>query len=88
MTDRVHSITVTLERDFRDDDVVHLTSAIALIRGVAQVDTNVATGETITAEIRARIETRKMLFNLSRALQSLGPTKLSKAIGELADGTE
>ncbi len=88
MTDRVHSITVTLERDIRTDDIEHIAGAISMLRGIAQVDLNVSTSEMITAEIRARNNTRHMLINLARALKSLGPAKLSKAIGEIADEVE
>jgi hypothetical protein len=38
MTDRVQSLTVFLEGDFRDDDVQILVDAISLMRGVARVD--------------------------------------------------
>jgi hypothetical protein len=45
MTDRVQSLTVFLEGDFRDDDVQILVDAISLMRGVARVDL----GEPLTA---------------------------------------
>ena len=38
MTDRIQSMTVTLDRDYRDDDAEIIRMAIQMIRGVAHVD--------------------------------------------------
>jgi|GEM_PF-1793986 len=37
MTDRVHALTVILEREYRDDDVEAIVNAIKMMRGVLDV---------------------------------------------------
>lgn len=54
MTDRVHTITVVLDHDMRDDDVQPLLAAIRQLRGVAAVDTVVADLTSHFAEVRVR----------------------------------
>lgn len=62
MTDRVRTLTVTLERDYRDDDVQTLVDAIAQLRGVDRVDAEVLSPgliverHTATWELRRRID--------------------------------
>lgn len=41
MTDRIRHVTVTLDRDYRDDDVETILGAIKMIKGVAKVTTKV-----------------------------------------------
>lgn len=41
MTDRVHSLTVALEKDMRVDDAEALISAISMLRGVLKVEGNI-----------------------------------------------
>lgn len=38
MTDRISHLTVSLDRDYRDDDVEVIIRAIEMIKGVAQVN--------------------------------------------------
>jgi len=66
MTDRIHSLTVTLERDIRDDDIEPLVEAIQMLRGVLDVQTFVADPESHMAEMRAKDDLRKKLFELVR----------------------
>ena len=54
MTDRYHALTVTLERETRDDDAEHLINAIKQMRGVLDVRGEVSTPEVHVAEERAR----------------------------------
>ena len=56
MTDRVHSLTVVLEHDVREDDVQSLTEAIHMMRGVLSVRGEVSNMESHMAEERARRE--------------------------------
>ena len=42
MTDRIHSITVVLPRNIREDDAESLIKAIGMLRGVVSVTGNVA----------------------------------------------
>ena len=54
MSDRVHSITVVLEKDIRSDDAEWVINAIKMIRGVLSVTPSVSSIETHMAEERAR----------------------------------
>ena len=54
MTERVHSITITLDKDIRIDDAESLLSACRAFRGVVSVTPNVADMVSCVAEDRAR----------------------------------
>jgi len=43
MTDRIRHLTVTLDRDYREDDVQCIVDAISLIRGIAGIEKRVET---------------------------------------------
>lgn len=62
MTDRVHALTVTLDRDIRVDDLEHLTGAIGMLRGVASVTEHVADWEDYTARERVRSDVGLALY--------------------------
>jgi len=64
MTARYNALTVVLEKDIRDDDAEPLMNAIRMLRGVADVSGNVASIESYTAEVRARSELVKKLFDV------------------------
>lgn len=53
MTERVHSLTVVLAEDIREDEVLLLKMAIVQLKGVLSVDQHVANIETKMAERRA-----------------------------------
>lgn len=53
MTDRYHSLVVTLEEDIREDDAESLINAIKMIRGVLDVRGKVANISDHTARMRA-----------------------------------
>ena len=54
MTDRIHSLTLVLDHDMRDDDVEALVTACKQLRHVINVTPNVSNGEVHVAETRAR----------------------------------
>lgn len=56
MTDRIHSLTVTLESDRRDDDVEAITNSILMIRGVLSVAKHVTDHTAHMAQERAKRE--------------------------------
>ena len=56
MTDRYNSLTVVLEKDFRDDDAEHLINAIKMIKGVLSVKGNISDYSDLVAEERVRRE--------------------------------
>lgn len=45
MTDRVKGFTVTLNQDYRDDDVEAILNAVRMINGVAHVEPSIVTSE-------------------------------------------
>lgn len=64
MTERIHSLTVALTSDMREDDVQALVQAISLMRGVAGVKGNVADATSFMAIARFRTEIGKRIVDL------------------------
>ena len=64
MTDRIHALTVVLDKDMRDDDAEGLIKAIGRFRGVLHVDTHVSDIALHTAEMRTRHELGMKLINV------------------------
>ena len=56
LSDRVHSLTVVLDRDMREEDVGTIMQAIAQLRHVVSVGGNVASPADYVAMERARYE--------------------------------
>jgi predicted proteasome-type protease len=54
MTDRVHALTVVLDRDMRDDDVQVVIDAIKMIKFVASVGAHVTDVSDYSARERAK----------------------------------
>jgi hypothetical protein len=54
MSDRYHSLVVSLKEDMHEEHLQRLIHAIELMRGVLSVDRNVANIESHVAEERAR----------------------------------
>jgi hypothetical protein len=59
MTDRVHALTVILDREFREDDVQAITDAIGMMRGVLRVETHVTDIDFYAAREQAKYELRQ-----------------------------
>ena len=64
MTDRIHSLTVVLEEDMRDDDCEDLISAINMFQGVLSVKPHVANISDHMAEERAKRELSRKLWSV------------------------
>jgi hypothetical protein len=62
MTDRIHSLTVVLERDNRSDDVEALVNAIRMFHGVLSVETHVSDITSHMAEERARASLSEKIY--------------------------
>lgn len=66
MTDRIHSLTVSLEREIREDDCESIVNAIKAIRGVLCVKNEVADSSFYTARQQAKRDLqnrmRKILY--------------------------
>lgn len=65
MTDRVHSLTVVLDRDIRIDDIQPLIDTLHMFRNVIKVEPNVTDiSEMYAAEVRIKTELRQKIFDL------------------------
>jgi len=66
MTDRIHSITLILEENMREDDAESLIEACRHFRGVIGVQGNVTNVSEAVAEQRVRIDLERRLFDVVR----------------------
>lgn len=64
MTDRYHSLTVTLDVDIREDDAQAIISAIKQMRRVIDVTGNVADLDSHMAEQRTRRELGQKIIDV------------------------
>jgi len=64
MTDRIHSLTVVLEKDMRDDDCESIINAINMIRGVLSVKPHISNIYDHMAKERAKDELGKKLWDV------------------------
>jgi hypothetical protein len=70
MSDRIHGLTVALDRDYRDDDVKRIVEAIEMIKGVQAVTMIVSDANDWIN--RTRIQ-REIEDKLLKALRSEAP---------------
>ena len=61
MTDRYHSLVVTLEHDIREDDADALINAICMMKGVQAVHGNVASSNDFAVKQRERTRIERAL---------------------------
>lgn len=54
MTDRVRTLTVLLDKEYRDDDVREITNASGMIKGVVKVENIISTTEWMAIETARR----------------------------------
>jgi hypothetical protein len=64
MTDRIHSLTVALDKDYRADDVQAIVNAIKMVKGVLNVGLNVTDHNDYTARMRARMELQDQIRDI------------------------
>ena len=62
MTDRIHSITLVLDKDIRIDDAEMLIQAAGMFKGVINVQPNVSDYDSIVAIARVKSELTLKLF--------------------------
>ena len=64
MTDRIHALTVVLDRDYREDDVQVIIDAIKMIKGVSSVehDQHVTSYEDYFNRELVRAELQRALY--------------------------
>lgn len=72
MTDRVRHLTVTLDRDVREDDVEHIVAAIRLLRYVADVSPIVVTVDQELARMSIRRQIEHDLYRAMRLITEGG----------------
>lgn len=68
MTDRIKGLTVTLDRDYRDDDVRVIVDAIKMIRGVAAVELHVTQIEDHMARQRVRYDVQDAILGVLKGI--------------------
>ena len=68
MTDRIHALTVALDKDIRDDDVQALAAAIGQLRHVVGVTTEKVDVSDYSARARVNMEWHTRLLDMLRAL--------------------
>jgi len=61
MTDRIRHLTITLDADYRDDDVESIVEAIRMIRGVEYIEEGIVTAEDHLARAAVRAEIQRSL---------------------------
>ena len=68
MTDRIHMLTVALDRDYRDDDpkLEALVTAIRALKCVVEVQEHVVDGDLYVAEMRVKTELTRKLYEVLR----------------------
>jgi len=62
MTDRIKGFTVTLDRDYRTDDVEEIRKALLMVKGVLSVDASVTELSDHMNRSRIRLELMDKLF--------------------------
>jgi hypothetical protein len=73
MTDRIRILTVTLDNDYRSDDVESVLNAIRMVKGVALVSTRVVEGGDYMNRQIATMELRQKVFSALDAALPLFP---------------
>ena len=71
MTDRLNALTVSLDRDIRDDDAEVIINAIKAIRGVNGVTANIVDMDTFSAQMRVNSFVKEKLFALMDELNKI-----------------
>lgn len=64
MTNRIHSITVVLSEDMREDDSQNVIAAIGMIRGVLSASTHVSDVVSHMAYERAKVNLGEKLWDV------------------------
>ncbi len=64
MTDRIHSITLALEKDMRVDDAEALIEACKMLKGVLHAKGNISDHGQYVTEARVRSDIGEKLFDI------------------------
>lgn len=71
MSNRLNALTVSLDRDIRDDDAEVIINAIKAIRGVNGVTGNIVDPDSYVAQRRSNNIVREKLFQLMDELNKI-----------------
>jgi len=71
MADRLNALTVSLDRDIREDDAEVIINAIKAIRGVNGVTGNIVDPDSFVAQLRANSLVKEKLFALMDDLNKI-----------------
>jgi len=63
MTDRLNGVTITFEKDIRDDDAEAILDAMKMIRGVAHVEPNIVTIDDWMSRRQVKSDIRDKLYD-------------------------
>lgn len=72
MSDRIRHLTITLDRDYRDDDVRQIVDAIGMIKGVDSIEQTVVEITQLLARSAVESEVRIHLHDAIEAVFSKG----------------
>jgi hypothetical protein len=64
VTNRIHSFTVVLDENMREEDAEAIANAIRLMRGILRVESNVSDPGQFVAEARVRRELGDKLWEV------------------------
>jgi len=64
MTNRVKGFTITLEEDFREDDIEKLKLVIEMHKGVLHVEPSIVSHRDHMNRLRIKTELTEKLFNI------------------------
>ena len=73
MTDRIRTVTVFLDKDYRDDDVQVILDTLKMIKGVEYVEPQVVKSQDHDNRIISTLEMRRKVFEALDAALSLFP---------------
>ncbi len=80
MTDKVHSLTLVLDGDIREDDLEPLIQALRQFRLVVEVETNVADAASFTYQCRADVQMNQFFVAMLGAIVKGGVREATKAL--------
>lgn len=64
MTDRVHALTVILDKEYREDDVQHIVDAIKMTKGVLDVQEHITNPDVYYAQETAKNDLRSQILEI------------------------
>lgn len=84
MTDRIRHLTVILDADYRDDDVVPILEAIRMVRGVDHVEEHVVEAQDLITHRTVRSELER---DLHKAIDNVFGKNFERSLAERMDRT-